>query len=160
MKLKAKIFLSSSFFLLMSVSTHASPTPCKFVKLEATGPARYDIGAVYREANLVIIGSAKAYAMGKPQEVTVKKTIKGNNKSTVILEGMHEAGTDPWGAAIPVGEEYLMFLKTSTHYIWVEPGSCSNAFKVTNGKVMMGKEEIEIGNLKTYFESKPNPVVL
>jgi len=48
-----------------------------------------------------------------------------------------------------------MFLKNGPQFAWVEPGYCANAFKVSNGKIKMGHQLIDIDNLEKYLKSKP-----
>ena len=149
----------AAILFFVNVFAYASPTPCEFWALTADSKSTsYDIGRAYVAAEIVVIGSAKNFVSNQPQKVRIVQTIKGSPKEEIYLEGIHESGTDPWGAAISTDGEYLMLLKGGPKYSWIDRGSgCPNAFKVSSNKVTIGKTQIDVKNLKSYFESHPKP---
>ncbi len=153
-------YLIPAIMIFMNGFAHASPIPCVYWTSAADpkSPPSYDISRAYAAADLVVIGNANSFTSNRPQRIRIKKSIKGGPKSQIYHEGIHESGTDPWGAAIPIDGDYLMLLKSGSKYSWVDQGSgCPNLFKVTAGKVTIGKTAIYIGRLKGYFESDPKP---
>ena len=149
------------FPLLFTLAAQAAPTPCHFVKTLNDKPVTfaYDIGQAYVSSALVVVGRAETYVVGKPQTVKVSKVIKGEPQAEIKLEGMHEAGTDPWGTAISTGKDTLLLLRGGVPYNWVDSGSgCPNSFEVLNGAAKIGKHSVKLEQLKTFFEKNPDPI--
>jgi hypothetical protein len=154
-------YFIAALVILSGVLARASPTPCAYWA-SPPGPNSapdYDIAKAYAAADLVVIGHSDSFVRNKPQKVRIVRTIKGKLGRQITLEGIHEAGTDPWGAAISTDGDYLMLLKAGATYSWVDQGSaCPNVFKVTKGKVTFGKTQVYIKELQKYFESQPKPL--
>lgn len=143
-----------------SLLVRASPTPCTFFTTAADPktPPSYDIAKAYSASDLVVIGNSASFVSNRPQDIHITKIIKGNSPDHILLEGIHESGTDPWGSAISTDGDYLLFLKSGSRYSWVDGGSgCPNSFKVYSNKITLGKIQVEVKNLKSYFESNPKP---
>ena len=144
---------------LNTFQAQAGATPCHFITPTEKGSYAYDIGKAYQAATVVLIARAQDYVKEKPQLVRVVRIVKGKADSEIKLEGIHSAGTDPWGAAIDVSKDFLLFLAGGPLYKWVDQGSgCSNVYEVHDGKVKIGKTEVRLENLKQFFESNPPPI--
>ena len=149
------------FTILTAPLAAASPTPCHFMTKVAKAPNgyAYNIGMAYASASLVVVGSASSYVEDKPQLVHITKVIKGKAGPEIKLEGIHPSGTDPWGTAIPLSNDFLMLLTGTTIYNWVDSGSgCQNSFEVHDNEVSIGKNKVKLDNLKQYLESNPTPI--
>jgi hypothetical protein len=155
------IFLASALVFTV-VITYASPTLCKYAIPDKAYPnakhVQDNIGQVYLDADLVVSGYAREKVINQPQKINVRTVIKGRADARITLIGLHADGTDPWGAAIPADGDYLLFLKNGLQFAWVEPGYCSNAFRVRDGKVEMGRQRIDVDDLEKYLSSMPTVV--
>lgn len=147
--------------LFLNVSAQAAPSPCHYVVTVSENPVKfaYDIDKAYQASTLVVIGKANDYTMGSKQKVHVTKVIKGNAGSEIILEGMHQSGTDPWGTAVPPSKDFLMMFQGKDVFNWVDSGSsCGDSFEIQNGKVKIGENAVKVENIKTFFDSHPKPI--
>lgn len=151
------------FSLLSSLVVNASPIPCLFWTRDITNNSipKYDIAKAYKASDLVIIGKADKFILGKSQDIKVLKTLKGDVQKEIVLEGAKVQGTESFGTAIQINKEFLMLLSKSSKYKWVDSGSgCPNSFEVIKNKVKIGTSDINISDLKSYFEKSPSPFTI
>lgn len=127
---------------------------------------QYNIGAAYAASTLVAVvravpgtGKRDPYGNFDGQKATVVTRVKGEAKGDIELAGIHGAGTDFNGIALPEKGEFLALLTGAPKYAAVDSGSaCPNLFEVKDGKVRLGKKELAVKELKKYFEGKPEAI--
>lgn len=156
--------------LLLPAAGHASrPVPfCRFstAKDMTIVGHRYRIADAYEAADLVVVGeSLENPKNDAPQKVEVIRVVKRSGKigRRIELVGPHCQGTACSGFAILPDHEMLLLLRK------VEEGrfhkvdgdgndACPNVFGIEGGKARIGKKDVPVEGLRSYFTSHPEPI--
>src|ERR1700692_4466900 len=99
---------------LIGERAFASPVPCRFGGFGGDSTFE-DIGAVYKAADLVVIGTVT----GKPRLDSnflfhAQKVIKGAADAQITLHAHHVQNTEINGFLLPEGKPFLLFLMQGT----------------------------------------------
>jgi hypothetical protein len=110
MKTRLSVVLVLLLVGLTTVPAVASPVPCRFGGYGADS-SLYDIGAVYKAADLVVIGTVTGKS-GKDGNLVFypHKLIKGTVDRQILLHAHHIQNTEINGFVLPENQQVLLFL--------------------------------------------------
>jgi hypothetical protein len=166
-------------FLSMPSSFASEMIPfCKF-STDPSGTifgAKYDLAKAYQASDLVVIGravqganqsSTSGQQVPKSQSFQIQQVIKGNStKSVIFLASLECHGTACTGLFLPINKTVLVLLRRIHNgrdqgkYHKVDGDgndACPNIFLIEGNRAIIGKQRIEIGNIRNFLE-KVKPI--
>ena len=127
---------------------------------------RYRVADAYRAADLVVVGVSPENPRNEaPQKVRVLRVVKGDGRAGAEIElvGPRCQGTACSGFAILPDHEMLLLLRRvkDGRFHKVDGNGndvCPNVFGVEGGKARIGKQDVPVESLKSFFGSHPEPI--
>src|ERR1700730_12509051 len=139
--MKSRVIVALLVLGLIVVGARASPVPCRFGGFE--GDSTYeDIGAVYKAADLVVIGTVTGKT-GPDDNLIFRpqKVIKGAADTAIALHAHHVQNTEINGFVLPENKEFLLFLVRGPLGVFdsVENynSGCATSFSVRDNNVVL-----------------------
>jgi hypothetical protein len=139
--MKTRLSLVLVLFGLTTVPAGASPVPCRFGGYDADS-SFYDIGAVYKAADLVVIGTVTGKS-GEDGSLIFhpQRIIKGTVDRQILLHTHHIQNTEINGFVLPENQQVLLFLAPGPAGAFdsVESynSACAISYPVREGNVVL-----------------------
>ena len=159
-------------FISMSSSFASEMNPfCKF-STDPSGTifgAKYNLAKAYQASDLVVVGKVIQSKQQAPnnQSFQIQQTIKGDSSKSIIFLASREChGTACTGLSLPLDKTVLVLLRYIDNgrdqgkYHKVDGDgndACPNIFLVEGNRAIIGKQRIEIGNIRNFLE-KVKPI--
>jgi hypothetical protein len=155
---------------LIAVSARAAPVPCRFGGFDGDSTFE-DIGAVYRAADLVVIGTVTGKTgNGDNLIFRPQKVIKGDAGTQITLHAHHVQNTDINGFLLPEHEEFLLFLTHGPLGVFdsVENfnSGCATSFSIRDHNVVLIESDernrgtrIPVSEIRKFLISNPPKLI-
>jgi len=138
-----KICMTVGFLILglIAVSARAAPVPCRFGGFDGDSSFE-DIGAVYKAADLVVIGTVTGKTgLSNNLVFHPQKIIKGEAGTQITLHAHRVQNTEINGFLLPKNEEFLLFLVRGPLDVFdsVENynSGCATSFPIRDSNVVL-----------------------
>jgi hypothetical protein len=168
--MKGRVIVEFLVLGLIVVGARASPVPCRFGGFE--GDSAYeDIGAVYKAADLVVIGTVTGKT-GPDNNLIFhpQKVIKGAADTQITLHAHHIQNTEINGFLLHAHEELLLFLVRGPLGVFdsVENynSGCATSFSVRDSNVVLVESDehnrgtrIPVNEIGKFLNSNPPKLI-
>ena len=168
--MKSRVIVALLVLGLIVVGARASPVPCRFGGFE--GDSTYeDIGAVYKAADLVVIGTVTGKTGPDNNLIFHPQTvIKGAADAQITLHAHHVINTEINGFLLPENEEFLLFLVQGPLGVFdsVENynSGCATSFSVRDSNVVLVESDahnrgtrIPVKEIRKFLISNPPKLI-
>lgn len=155
---------------LMALSARAAPEPCRFGGFDGNSSFE-DIGAAYKAADLVVIGSVSGKT--EPENDLVfrpRKVIKGDAGAKIILHAHRVQNTEINGFHLPENQQFLLFLVRGRIGVFdsVENynSGCATSFSIRDSNVVLVEADehnrgikVPVNEIKRFLISNPAKLI-
>ena len=167
-----KVRLTVGFLILGlgAAYAQAAPLPCRFGGFDADSSFE-DIGAAYKAADLVVIGTVSGKA-GLDNDLIFhpRKIIKGDAATQITLHAHHIENTEIYGFLLRENEEFLLFLVRGPLGIFdsVENynSGCAISFSIRDSNVVLIEADehnratkVPVNEIGSFLTSNPAKLV-
>jgi hypothetical protein len=164
--MKIRLTVGFIIFGLVAMHARAAPVPCRFGGFDA-GSSFEDIGAAYKAADLVVIGTVTGKT-GLHNNLIFhpQKVIKGDAGTQITLHAHRVQNTEINGFLLPENEQFLLFLVHGTLGVFdsVENynSGCATSFSIRDSDVVLVESDeynrgtrVPVNEIKRFLISNP-----
>ena len=167
-----KICMTVGFLILglIAASARTAPVPCRFGGFDADSSFE-DIDAVYKAADLVLIGTVTGRTgFANNLAFHPQKIIKGDAGTQIILHAHRVQNTEINGFLLPENEEFLLFLVRGPLDVFdsVENynSGCATSFPIRDSKVVLVESDehnrgtgVPVNEIERFLISSPAKLI-
>jgi hypothetical protein len=160
------------FLLVGLVAVHAlaAPVPCRFGGFDGDSTFE-DIGAVYKAADLVVIGTVTGKTgLDSNLGFRLQKVIKGAADTRITLHAHHVQDTEINGFLLPENKQFLLFLVQGPLGVFdsVENynSGCAISFPIRDARVVLVESDehnrgikIPVNEIKKFLVYNPPKLI-
>jgi hypothetical protein len=167
-----KIRMTVGFLVLglFAIYARAAPVPCRFGGFD-TDSSFEDIGAVYKAADLVVIGTVTGKTgLDNNFIFHPRKVIKGDASTQIVLHAHRVQNTEINGFVLPENEEFLLFLVHGPLGVFdsVENynSGCATSFSIRDSSVVLVQSDehnrgtrVPVNEIRRFLISNPAKLI-
>jgi hypothetical protein len=155
---------------LIGVRALASPVPCRFGGFDADSTFE-DIGASYKAADLVVIGTVTGKTrLGRNLVFAVQKVIKGAADTPIALHAHHVQNTEINGFVLPDNKPFLLFLMQGPSGVFDSAenynSGCTTSYPIRDANVVLVESnehnqgiKVPVSEIKQFLISNPPKLI-